>query len=66
MEHNIKLKVIGNKKEFPKSLREILKNSEKITCKNKKMQLNLALNYGFKDELINSVKKVIKKKNSIN
>ncbi len=58
---NIKLKVFG-KKNFSKRLNNLLKLAEKKTFNNKKIQLNIALNYGSKDELIQSFKK-IKKKN---
>ena len=57
----IKFKVIGNKKLLSKKLIKILLNSEKITIKNKVLHLNLALNYGSKSELVNSVN-LIKKK----
>ena len=58
---NIKLKVIGEKK-FPKKLNKLLIKSEKITNKNLTLQINLALNYGSKKEIINAVKSLIKKK----
>ena len=57
----IKFKVIGNKKSLSKKLIKILLKSEKITKKNKILHLNLALNYGSKSELVNSVN-LIKKK----
>ena len=57
----IKFKVIGNKKGLSKKLIKILLKSEKITKKNKILHLNLALNYGSKSELVNSVN-LIKKK----
>ena len=41
----IKLFVIG-KKKFNKNLNNLLKYSEKLTSNNKKLQINLALNYG--------------------
>ena len=66
MKNNIKLKIIGNKNKFSSKLREQLKESEKKTLKNKKLQINLALNYGSKEEIINSFKLVIKKKKKIN
>ncbi len=34
----------------------------KQSAKNKKMQINLALNYGSKDEILRSIKLIIKKK----
>ena len=64
--NGIKLKIIGNKKVFPKKLLQILNNSEKMTNKNKKLQINLALNYGSKDELIQAIRKINKKKLLVN
>jgi undecaprenyl diphosphate synthase len=60
--NNIRLKIIGEKKFFSKKLKKILVNSEKITRDNKKLQINLALNYGSKNEIINAIKQVKKKK----
>ena len=62
---NIKLKIIG-KKNFSKKLNNLLKYSEKKTFKNKKLQINLALNYGSKIELINAFKSISKNNNKIN
>jgi undecaprenyl diphosphate synthase len=58
---NIKLKVIGYKNFSPK-LNKLLKKSENITAKNTKLQVNLALNYGSKTELIETFKKLKKQK----
>ena len=55
---NIKLMVIGNVEKFPKNLKKKLKNAEKLTEKNNKIQINMALNYGSKEEIIKSVKKI--------
>ena len=63
---NIKLKVIGKKRSFSNKLNLLLNLSEKKTYKNKKLQLNLALNYGSKYELIQTLKSIIKKKIEIN
>ena len=63
--NNIKLKIIG-KKNFSKKINNLLRNSEKVTKFNNKIQINLALNYGSKSELIYSFKKIIKKKIKIN
>ena len=62
---NIKLKIIGEK-NFSKKLNKLIVFSEKKTSKNKKLQINLALNYGSKFELINSFKKLSKNKERIN
>ena len=59
--NNIKLNFIG-KINFNKKLRNLLLSSEKKTSNNEKLEVNLAINYGSKDELINSFK-IIKKKN---
>ncbi len=59
--NNIKLKIIGDKK-FSKDLNNLLIESEKFTKNNSKLQINLALNYGSKNEIINAIKKIKKKK----
>ena len=58
---NIKLKIIGNKKISPQ-LNRLLKKSENLTAKNTRLQINLALNYGSKIELIETFKKLKKLK----
>ena len=60
---DLKFTVIGSKKNFSKKLLRILSNSEASTKNNKSLQINLALNYGFKNELINAIN--IMKKNNI-
>ena len=62
---NIKLKIIG-KKQFSKKINILLDKSEKKTFKNKKLQINLALNYGSKSELIHSFNLIKSKKERIN
>ncbi len=61
----VKLKIIG-KKKFSKSLNKLLNNSEKITSKNKKLQINLALNYGSKSEIISAFNIINKRQLKIN
>ena len=63
---NIKLKIIGNLNKFPKSLKSKLRNAEKLTNKNNKIQLNIALNYGSKEEIIRSIKKINNLNKTIN
>ena len=62
---NIKLKIIGTK-NFSKKLNKLLEQSEKKTVKNTKLQINLALNYGSKFEILNALKKLNKNNNKIN
>ena len=57
----IKLKIIG-KKNFSKKLNNLLKKSELITSKNNRLQINLALNYGSRIELVDTLKFLNKKK----
>ena len=61
----IKLKIIG-KKNFSTKLNNLLNLSEKKTSKNKRLQINLALNYGSKAELIYAFKELEKNKELIN
>ena len=62
---NIKLKVIGVK-SFSTKLNKLLRLSEKKTSKNTQLQINLALNYGSKFELISAFKNLKKSKKKIN
>ena len=62
---NIKLKVIG-KKNFSSKLTNLLNLSEKKTSKNKRLQINLALNYGSKNEIISALNAIKKNKLKIN
>ena len=64
-EQNIKLKIIGIK-NFSSELNKLLDKSEKKTSKNTKLQINLALNYGSKFELINAFKNLKKNNDVIN
>ena len=63
---NIKLKFIGELKKLPTELQKLIRLSEKKTFNKKTLQVNIALNYGSKIELINAVKKIKQKKIIIN
>jgi len=62
---NIKLNIIGVR-NFSKKLNKLLNFSEKKTSKNTTLQINLALNYGSKFEIINALKKMNKNNDKIN
>ena len=62
IKEGIKVKIIGQKKGLPKDIIEIVKLIEKKTLNNKKITLNLALNYGSKEEIINACKSLALKK----
>ena len=66
IEKKVKLKILGNINKFPKFLINKLRQAEKSTKMGDKIQLNIALNYGSKEELINAIKKVNKSKLIIN
>ena len=61
---NIKLNILGIK-NFSKQLNHLLKAAEKKTSKNTGLQINLALNYGSKTEIIEGFKKLYKNQKKI-
>ena len=61
--NGIRLKFIGKIEKLPINLKTSLKKSAQLTKKNKKIIVNLAINYGSKDEIVNSAKKTKKKFN---
>ena len=63
---DIKLKFIGELSKLPINLQKMIKLSEKKTTNKKLLQVNIALNYGSKIELINTIKKIKKKKIQLN
>ena len=64
IKQGIRVNIIGNRKGLPKDIIQIVKLIEKKTIKNKKITLNLALNYGSKEEIINACKKLTAKKDT--
>ena len=63
---NIKINVIGNISSFPAKLKKKIYKVKKLTKYNKKIQINMALNYGSRQEIISTIKKLIKNKVTIN
>jgi len=62
IKQGIKVNIIGDKRRLPKDIIKIVKFIESKTKKNKRITLNLALNYGSKQEIVNACKSLIKKK----
>ena len=62
----IKIKILGEINKFPKKLKKVLRDVEFNTKENKIINVNLALNYGSKKEIIFSLKKTIKSNKKIN
>ena len=63
---DIKIKFIGEINKLPFKLKKLIKISESKTSNNPGLQINVALNYGSKIELINSIRTINKKKQKIN
>ena len=55
---NIKIKILGDISKFPSSLKSKLRRVERTTNNNTLIQINLALNYGSRQEIINAFKKI--------
>jgi len=64
-EKNIKLRFIGKKNITP-TINKLLKYSEQKTSKNNKLELILAINYGSRQELIDTIKKIKKNNKNFN
>ncbi len=65
-EKNVRIKIFGSKKKLPKKITEIFKNIEASSSNNSQLNLNIAFNYGFKDEIKNIFKIIINNQNNIN
>jgi len=57
----IKIQVIGQREKLPSQLQETIKKAEEITQNNKEGILNIALSYGGRAEIVEAVKKIVKK-----
>ena len=62
LKKNIKIKVIGDLKPFPKILKSKINNLVNMTKNNKKIQINMALNYGSRQEIVHAFNYLKKKK----
>lgn len=58
---NVKIKFVGNIEKLGPKLIEILKNAENKTKNNTGVNLQIAFNYGARDEIVNAVKKIAQK-----
>ncbi len=66
IDKDIKVKAIGLINKFPIKLRKKIKKTENLTKKKSKMQVNIALNYGSRKEILHAMKCINKKSLSIN
>ena len=63
IDQGIKINILGDITKLPLDLKKILTKSVKLTKKNKMITVNLAINYGSKDEILNASNKVKRKIN---
>ena len=61
IKEGIKIKILGELSKLPKEIKDTLKSTSEMTKRNKKILVNLAINYGSKNEILNAIKNVKKK-----
>lgn len=57
---NVRIRFLGNISQLNSNLIEIVKNAEEKTKNNTGVNLNIAFNYGSRDEITNAVKQIVK------
>ena len=62
VKEGVRFKWLGRRDRVPEALRKILEKLEKVTAKNKKYILNIAIDYGGHEEIVNAFKKIVKSK----
>ena len=65
IQNNVRLKIIGNKKELPESLLKEFEDTEELTKNFEGLQLNLAVNYGSRQEIVFAFKKIAQRLRSL-
>ncbi len=65
-DNGVKIKIFGSRNNLPKKIVDIFDHSEKISSKNNSLNLNIAFNYGFKNEIKEIFKKINGRKVKIN
>jgi len=66
VENKIKINILGRSNNLPKDIRKTLISAVKKTNKNKKLTINLAINYGSKNEIVDAAKRINIKSKKIN
>ena len=62
----VNVKIFGSRKNLPNKILKIFDSIEKTSSNNKKLNLNIAFNYGFKEEIKNIIKKISDNKINLN
>ena len=65
-EKGVRIKIFGSRKNLPNKILDIFEKIEFHSSTNNILNLNIAFNYGFKDEIKNIIKKIIEDKKIIN
>ena len=65
-EKGVKINIFGSRKNLPNKILEIFENIEIESSNNNNLILNIAFNYGFKDEIKNILETIIEKRININ
>ena len=65
-EKGVKIKIFGSRKNLPQKIIDIFNNIERLSINNNKLNLNIAFNYGFKNEIKNILNKIKSDKLIIN
>ena len=56
--NNVRIKVIGSRKEIPKDIVDLINGAEALTVDNTGLYLQVAFNYSGRQEIINATKKI--------
>ncbi len=62
----VRIKIIGSKDNLPTKILEIFEKIEDLSSQNKNLNLNIAFNYGFKNEILSVIKKINNNKEKLN
>ena len=65
-EKGVKIKIFGSRNNLPDKILGIFEKIERTSLNNNKLNLNIAFNYGFKEEIKNVLKRSINNKININ
>lgn len=58
----VKMTVLGNFQAFPRRVRRAIEEMLRIVKRHERLKVNVALNYGGRDEILKAVKKIVEKK----
>ncbi|OGI00628.1 MAG: di-trans,poly-cis-decaprenylcistransferase [Candidatus Melainabacteria bacterium GWF2_37_15] len=59
-ENNVRVRIIGDLQPLSEGLKATLKHAEELTCQNSGVNLQIAINYGSRNEITNAVKRILK------